>query len=61
MEKNIRESEEFISFKTLLFRKGISMSEFSKRINKNRESIYRAFRENKKERIEELFKQVKGI
>ena len=55
------ESEEYIIFKNILYRKKVSISQFVNKYKTNRENIRRAFMQNKKDRIKELMSQAKTL
>ena len=60
-KNSLMESEEYIIFKNILYRKKVSISQFVNKYKTNRENIRRAFIQNKKDRIKELMSQAKTL
>ncbi len=54
MKRNYKQSEEFIVFRTTLWRKGITIKEFSEKIGMTRQNIYYSFQNNTKKTIERI-------
>ena len=60
-KESLMQSEEYIIFKNILYRKRISISQFVSKYKTNRENIRRAFIRNKTERIKELMSQAEAL
>ena len=60
-KESLMQSEEYIIFKNILYRKRISISQFVSKYKTNRENIRRAFIKNKTERIKELMSQAEAL
>ena len=61
MKRDVREREEFLSFKNLLARKKTSLSKVSKEIGVSREYIYLCFWKNNIKMVEKFFKYVENL
>ena len=61
MKRDIRENEEFLTLKTMMTRKKLSLTKVSKSLGYSREYIYICFHNNKREVIDKVFGYVSNI
>ena len=54
MKNNYRKSEEYIIFRNTLWRKDLTIKEFSKKMGMSRQNIYLAFQNNTRATIEKI-------
>ena len=54
MKNNYRKSEEYIIFRNTLWRKDLTIKEFSKKIGMSRQNIYLAFQNNTRATIDKI-------
>ncbi len=61
MKRDIRENEEFLTLRTMMTRKKISLTKVSKKLGYSTEYIYISFHNNKREVIDKIFGYVSSI
>ena len=61
MKNNYRKSEEYIIFRNTLWRKDLTIKDFSKKIGMSRQNIYLAFQNNTKATIEKILTEVLSL
>ncbi|ACZ08114.1 Uncharacterised protein [Sebaldella termitidis] len=61
MKNNYRKSKEYIIFRNTLWRKDLTIKEFSKKIGMSRQNIYLAFQNNTKATIEKILTEVLSL
>ncbi len=57
MKRNYKQSEEFIVFRTTLWRKGFTIKEFSEKIGMTRQNIYHSFQNKTTKTIDRILEE----